>query len=180
MRDYSGQKEEIKTIQERTIKVSLSDADCIRITNLCGEHGLTVGKLIKNFIGDLVDGTYSNGSDERMYAKQWFKRCYFGMFPEPTLLRHLLYNGYEPEDYMNYLGYIETAKEEIKYLEEHPEEAEDGEIENLNEEIEHWQEELEYMRDGWTEKDDHSMEEELLVIKSWLKDKWSLIEQSDG
>lgn len=51
-----------------------------------GEYGLTIGELIENFVGDLVDGTYSNGS-ERMYAQQWFERCWFGMFPEPSLLQ---------------------------------------------------------------------------------------------
>ena len=36
--------------------------------------------------GSDLCGTYSNGSDERMYAEQWFERCWFGMFPEHTLL----------------------------------------------------------------------------------------------
>lgn len=51
---------------------------------------MTVGELIENFIGDLVCGTYSNGSDERMYAEQWFERCWFGMFPDLTFLRYLI------------------------------------------------------------------------------------------
>ena len=33
----------------------------------------TIGELIENFAGDLVGGTYSNGSDERDYADQWFE-----------------------------------------------------------------------------------------------------------
>ena len=37
----------------------------------------TIGELIENFAGDLVGGTYSNGSDERDYADQWFERCWF-------------------------------------------------------------------------------------------------------
>ena len=40
----------------------------------CGEHGLTIGELIENFVGDLVGGTYSNGSDERDYADHIFLR----------------------------------------------------------------------------------------------------------
>ena len=76
--------------RERKITVKLSDADCDRLARKCGEHGLTIGELIENFVGDLVGGTYSNGSDERDYADQWFERCWFGMFPEPTLLNHLL------------------------------------------------------------------------------------------
>ena len=31
----------------------------------------------------------SNGSDERMYADQWFDRCWFSFEPEQTFLRHL-------------------------------------------------------------------------------------------
>lgn len=95
------QKKEIETIRERNITVKLSDADCDRLARKCGEHGLTIGELLENFIGDLVNGTYTNGSDERMYAEQWFERCGFGMFPEPTLLNHLLCWGYDPEDYLD-------------------------------------------------------------------------------
>ena len=59
------QQKEIETIRERKITVKLSDADCDRLARKCGEHGLTIGELIENFVGDLVGGTYSNGSDER-------------------------------------------------------------------------------------------------------------------
>lgn len=65
------QQEEIETIRSRTIEVKLSDADVKRISEKAAAHGLTVGELIENFIGDLVCGTYSNGSDERMYHKQY-------------------------------------------------------------------------------------------------------------
>ena len=56
------QQKEIETIRERKITVKLSDADCDRLARKCGEHGLTIGELIENFVGDLVGGTYSNGS----------------------------------------------------------------------------------------------------------------------
>ena len=65
MRDYSSQREEIETIKPRTITVNLSDADVRRLAEKSGEGGLTISELLENFIGDLVDGTYSNGSDER-------------------------------------------------------------------------------------------------------------------
>lgn len=84
------QQEEIETIRSRTIEVKLSDADVKRISEKAAAHGLTVGELIENFIGDLVCGTYSNGSDERMYAEQWFERCWFGMFPDYTFLKYLI------------------------------------------------------------------------------------------
>ena len=59
------QQKEIETIRERKITVKLTDADCDRLARKCGEHGLTIGELIENFVGDLVGGTYSNGRTER-------------------------------------------------------------------------------------------------------------------
>ena len=84
------QQEEIKSIRKRTIELELSDTDIKRISEKAGAHGLTVGKLLENFIGDLVCGTYSNGSDERDLAGQWFERCWFGMFPDMTFLNYLI------------------------------------------------------------------------------------------
>lgn len=81
------QQEELRT---RTIEINLSDADVKSVSELAGSHGLTIGKLIENFIHDLVGGAHSNGSDERMFARQWFERCWFGMFPDYTFLRHLI------------------------------------------------------------------------------------------
>ena len=101
------QKKEIETIRERNITVKLSDADCDRLARMCGEHGLTIGELIENFVGDLVGGTYSNGSDERDYANQWFERCFFGMFPEKTLLNWLLNMDYDIyDDFLEVINWI--------------------------------------------------------------------------
>ena len=61
------QQEEIEIIRERKITVKLSDADCDRLAKKCGEYGLTIGELIENFVGDLVDGTYSNGTLANLY-----------------------------------------------------------------------------------------------------------------
>ena len=169
------QKKEIETIRERNITVKLSDADCERLVRKCGEHGLTVGELIANFVGDLVGGTYSNGSDERMYADQWFDRCWFGMFPEPTLLNHLLCWGYEPEDYLETLDNIETAIKEKEYLAEHPEEA-DEEAQYLDDDIESWQEELKDMRADWKPEKEPNMDEELEIIKKWVKERRNLMD----
>ena len=91
-----GQKEEIETIKDRQITLKLSDVDVKRLCEKSGAVGLTVSELLQNFIGDLVDGTYTNGSDERMLANQWFERCWFSIFPEYTFLRFLIdYNVVE-------------------------------------------------------------------------------------
>lgn len=87
------QQAEIKTIRKRTLELELSDADVRRISEKAGGCGLTVEELIQSFIGDLVYGTYSNGSDERMYAQQWFERCGFDYFSEQSFLRYLILMG---------------------------------------------------------------------------------------
>ena len=51
---------------------------------------------------------------DRDYADQWFERCWFGMFPEPTLLNHLLNSGYEPEHYLDMLKNVESIKSRIE------------------------------------------------------------------
>lgn len=164
------QKKEIETIKERKIIVKLSDADCNRLVRKCGECGLTIGELIENFIGDLVDGTYSNGSNERNFAEHWFERCWFGMFPEPTLLNHLLCFGYDPEDYLDLLDNIETAQEDKKYFEEHLEEA-DEEAQYIDDDIADWEEELKDMREDWKPEKAPNMDEEIQLIKKWVKER---------
>lgn len=87
-----SQSEEITTIRERDITLNLSDADVKRICEKAGSVGLTVAELLQNFIGDLTDGTYSNGSDERLFAERWFDRCWFAMdtIYDDTFLKYLL------------------------------------------------------------------------------------------
>ena len=78
---------EIETIKDRTLILKLSDADCDRILQKAAGCGLTVSELLASFIGDLIDGTYTNGSDERMLAQDWFDRCGFRQMADRTLLR---------------------------------------------------------------------------------------------
>ena len=114
---YEEQQEEIKTIRPRTIEINLSDADVERISEKAEGHGLTVAELIKNFIGDLVDGTYSNGSDERMYANEWFDRCYFGAVPDYTFLKYLIEDG-DVERIIETIKFIEEGKQSIAEIKE--------------------------------------------------------------
>lgn len=205
------QKKEIETIRERKITVKLSDADCDRLARKCGEHGLTIGELIENFVGDLVGGTYSNGSDERDYADQWFERCWFGMFPEPTLLNHLLNRGYDPEDYLELLDNIETIKEDIKVTEKNIAESsdkwkdivyhkynEEGTdyievpcynsveeycanerecLEQYQDDLRYQEEELKSMREDWKPEKEPNMDEEIELIKKWVKEREDFINE---
>ena len=83
------QQKEIETIKPRAYSLNLSDADVKRIAKKAGAYGLTVSELLENFIGDLVAGTYSNGSDERIYADRWAERCWFSLDPEKNLVQYL-------------------------------------------------------------------------------------------
>lgn len=175
MNELERREKETATIRERKITVKLSDADCDRLARKCGEHGLTISELIENFISDLVGGTYSNGSDERTCVQQWFDRCRFGMFPKPTLLNHLLDWDYDPEDYLNTLDNIETAIKEKAYLAEHPEEADEEEVSCIDDDIANWQEELKDMRADWKPEKEPNMDEEIEIIKKWVKDRKDFI-----
>lgn len=83
------QEEEIKSIKSRKYNINLSDADVERLAVTALNYGVTASELLENFIGDLVDGTYSNGSDERMYATEWADRS-LGIFwrNRKKILRH--------------------------------------------------------------------------------------------
>jgi len=111
------QQKEIATIKPRTITLQLSDADCERIAKEAGKAGLTVSQLLENFIGDLVCGTYSNGSDERDLASQWYERCGFGMFPDCTLIRYLI-EEWQEDSFIEDLDELQSIKEDIAYYEE--------------------------------------------------------------
>ena len=160
-----GEQNEQATIRERTITLKLSDDDCDRILRKAGSSGLTVAQLLENFIGDLVGGTYYNGSDESMYAELWFDRCWFGMFPGKTLLRHLLENEVDIESFI-------TTYEENEEYKAHPE--------NFGELMEEYgmepgdtfwfEDDLKYYLDGWNPEGDPDMNKELETVRAYLNE----------
>lgn len=158
------QEREIKTIKERNINVKLSDADVESLCIKAGKHGLTVGELFEQFTGDLVCGTYSNGSDERDYAQGWFKRCWFGMFPEETLLNYLLHREYDINEFI-------TVCNELKQFIANPEEFSDD-IENLEPGERLWfQEEYHEYIDGYLKNHEEAdIEKEIDACRKWLDD----------
>lgn len=109
------QEQEIKTIAERTVTIRLSDADCERIARKAGRVGMSVGELLGSFIGDLIGGTYSHGSEEEMRAEEWFDRCGFDYPAGDRLLNYLLETSYDIGDFI-------TVCDEIEYYKKHPKE----------------------------------------------------------
>ncbi|MEG0491496.1 MAG: molecular chaperone GrpE [Hydrogenoanaerobacterium sp.] len=184
------QKKEIATIKERTIGVKLSDADMQRLWVKAGIVGMTPGELIATFIGDLVDGTYSNGSDERMYAEEWFDRCGFSDEAEKTFLCYLLQlGGRQLDDFLDDLDTLESSKAEKNSLN-----ADITELDNyiwiwdkdntkaaaqneIKEDIERVEKEILFQQEiinktwneflNWTDKKDFNQETEIKTIQAW-------------
>lgn len=163
---YESQKKEIETIKDRTLILKLSDADCDRILQKAAGCGLTVSELLASFIGDLIDGTYTNGSDERMLAQDWFDRCGFRQMADRTLLRFLLERG---EDIENFL-YVYDENEEYK---SHPEEFEElREDYGLapNEPFD-FEDELSYLLNDWkTNRASVDMDVEIENVRAYLRE----------
>lgn len=86
------QKAEIATVSPRTIKINLSDEDVKRLYEKAAGASITPEQLIENFIADLVCGTHTNGSDERMRAEEWFERCWFSLDNYGSFLAYLVKN----------------------------------------------------------------------------------------
>lgn len=177
-RDYSWQQDEIKTICERILKLRLSDADVRRIAEKAGAHGLTISELIENFIGDLVGGTYSNGSDERDYAEQWFERCWFGMFPDNTFLKFLIELG-AVYHVLELWDDIQQAREEIDRIKSRPEDYDEYELPAMQEDMDYWQEQLEEYFTSYQsetcENADTSLESGMEKVLEWRKKNFVLL-----
>lgn len=176
------QAEEIKTIREKKISVRLSEADCNRVSNLCGEYNITVGELIENFIGDLVNGTYTNGSGERMFARQYVERCGFSFEPDRTLTNWILASGYmyAIDDIYYLFDGLQTGQEELEYLEQHPEEADAEAVEILKSDMEDWEQELDslkakYLKAGGRTAED--WEKEVESFMKWWQEKERFMEE---
>lgn len=119
---YKDNKQEVETVKERIYKVRLSDADVERLAKRALSYNLSPAELLENFIGDLVDGTYTNGSDERMYADQWAERCWFALDEPEKNMIHFFFGdnmfGREFSDLEEIKERIEDEKRTIASLEE--------------------------------------------------------------
>ena len=170
MRDYSSPREEIETIKPRSITVNLSDADVRRLAEKSGEGGLTISELLENFIGDLVDGTYSNGCVERMYAEQWYQRCWFAMFSDDTFLKFLLLWG-DLDDFIDLMNEMESSKKEMAEVTADAENCSAEERDELQEYINDLQKEIDYYWGKFLErkrqKESYVFEKEIKNIMAW-------------
>lgn len=74
----------------RTLKLKLTDDDVEQIVEKAARNSITVGQLVSGFICDLVDGSQTNGSDERRLANEYLDRCAYSWDNEPTFLTSLI------------------------------------------------------------------------------------------
>lgn len=65
------------TKKDRVFVLQLNDRDYWEIAERAAVAGMSVEQLMQHFIGDLVDGADTSGSDEHMLANDWFERCGF-------------------------------------------------------------------------------------------------------
>lgn len=63
------------------IELNLSEETETALKLKAARGGLTASELLSAFVHDLVCGEESQGSDERMYADNWYERCYFTHVP---------------------------------------------------------------------------------------------------
>ncbi|SHN87986.1 hypothetical protein [Desulfitobacterium chlororespirans] len=179
MTEREQQEQEIATIRDREVKLRLSDADVLRLSEKAGIAGLTIGELLTSFIGDLVYGTYANGSDERMYANQWFDRCWFGMFPDKTFLRYLL-EGDELSGILFNEQDIEQGKEWLAEMEAFPDKDSDAqeEIAGLKADIAFWQKNIDdtfACFAEWCGDPHRTLDEEMKKVREWKNSYNSMI-----
>lgn len=146
-----NREKEVETIKERNLIINLSNEDCRRLINKAAEHGLTAAELIEIFIGDLVNGTYSNGSDERRAANEWLERCGYSMTAEQTFKRYLLLMG-ELETCLENLFNMQEYKEALEELEERKDPEDELEIASLKLDIAHEETQLKEFYNDYAER----------------------------
>lgn len=113
----SKQQKEIETIKPRKYMLKLSDADVERLAKRAGKYNMTSTELLENFIGDLIGGTYSNGSDERDLADRWSERCWFSHEHDKNLITFLCGGSlwHDIDELIERIENINDAKSDVKY-----------------------------------------------------------------
>ena len=163
-------KSDSETVRERGIYVRMSENDCIELLRIAACNGMTPGELVGAFIGDLVGGTYTNGSDERMKAAEWLDRCCFDMIRGKTFTGYLA-GRYELRDAVCNLEELDQLREDIKT--EDPERA--AETAKL---ITAYEDELKTMYREYTERTEdpaETEEEAMNGLRQYLEESERLL-----
>lgn len=123
MTNHEKQAEEIATIRPRTFTLELSDADVKRLFEKTAADGITPAHLLEGFIGDLLDGTYTHGSDERGLASEYYERCCYDFHRTGGFLEWAL-RDFRLNEITDALDFLDLTTGELEYYEQHPEDEE--------------------------------------------------------
>lgn len=147
----------------RSVPVRISDKDLRALAEKCGGSGITIQELFETFVGDLTGGTFYSGSDESMYADQWYERHGFSWMNEDSLLSHLMRYGSADsvEDFL-------TAWDERAYYKDHPEEEVP--------EDQWWEDDLTDLLDGYKGE---PTEDDIKTVREWLEEFQKLSDSSE-
>lgn len=124
--------------RKRAFSLELTDKETAAFIEQCYRDGTTPAEVLEGFICDLTGVERTRGSDERMYATQYYERCGYGyFFPDDsrTFTQWLLYD-YSLEAVAEALEDIKIFEEELFYWKDHPDiTPPEGEIEDLEAEL---------------------------------------------
>ena len=160
------EKRDIRKTEElklRSVPVRMSDSDLKYLAEKCGRSGISVQELFEVFVGDLINGSFYSGSDESMYADQWYERHGFSWMNEDSLLSHILSYGSADsvEDFL-------TAWDERAYYKDHPEE--------IDPEDQWWEDELTDLLEGYKGE---PTEDDIKSLRDWLEEFRKLSDSSE-
>lgn len=182
MTPYERQKAEIETIKPRTFTLELSDADVKRLYEKTAADGITPAYLLEGFIGDLLDGTYSHGSDERELASAYYDRCCYEFSRTGSLLEWALYE-YRLDDIADALEQIDDAAGDLEYYAQHPDDP-DGtpdfiqELHDIKAEAESELQDI-YNEYAAGKKEPQPLDEGIAAIRRYMDELQSMTERGD-
>ena len=108
----------------RTYTFELDDTDTLDFYDKCISDGTTPEEVLSGFVRDLVYSNRSNGSDETLFANQYYDRVgYRYLNDNPTFLQWLM-NHFSVFDAQILIEDIEECEAEIEYCRTEPEELE--------------------------------------------------------
>lgn len=163
----------------RNVVLNLTDGQCEILTKICGENSLPVGELISSFVEDLTAEEKEN--DRAKYANEWFEKCEFSKEAEDSLLRHLLKNSYDPQDYLNDLEYLESLTEDKRSYAINNKDDENyiDIIKEYDDEIITCKNGIQVWEEGWKQKESADMKKEIRKLEEWAEEKNELLYSTD-
>ena len=159
--------------KKRTFSLELTDKETTAFIEMCYRDGTTPAEVLEGFICDLTGVERTRGSDERMDADQYYERCGYGSFfsGEYRTFTQWLLEEYRLDDIVEALGDIKDLEEEVQYLTDYPDEADEGELEDLGAQITDCKEDIETIYQEYTAGiiSPDTLEEGLKGVREYLE-----------